>query len=89
MPTVSILEREFLKLVMSNTPTNAELRKHYSAKMIQAMQEKALIAKTNGHYRLSLTGQEALKQRPEIRRAHAAKHFAEAKPVDDRLALDF
>lgn len=73
MPTVSVQEREFLKFVMNNTPTNRELRAKYSSKMVETMVEKALVSKTNGHWRLSLTGQEALKQRPEIRRAFSQK----------------
>lgn len=86
MPTVSIAEREFLKFVMNEMPGNKQLRGQYSAKMIETMEEKALISKTKGRWRLTLTGQEALKQRPEIRRAKA--HLAEERaPVELQLAL--
>lgn len=82
MPTISVGERQMLKFISENTPTNGELRKHFTAKFIQALEEKRLITKVNRAWRLTPTGQEALtKQRPEIRRAHAAKHFAEPAPV--------
>lgn len=71
MPTVSVLERNFLKFISANTPRQHELRWVYTAKFIETMQEKGLAARVGGKWRLTQDGEDAILQRPEIRRAHS------------------
>lgn len=71
MPTVSVLERNFLKFISANAPRQHELRRAYTSKFIETMQEKGLAARVKGKWRLTQDGEDAILQRPEIRRAHS------------------